>query len=288
MKRQFLSIALFAVFASGATGAWAQSEHKGGHNHAPPTVETSWSTFPLIEPVKGRFSRSEKRVLLNNFESESLEVWASLEGQDLKKAKTISHLQKEGNIFSIQGAGMGGYRYLSAQQKVGDQIISGASTIYFSMPSPAPREMLALPKSKLEVLPVILPREHQHFQENTDWSFMVRFDGVPLSQVKVNFETQNGEKQQFVTDNQGQVKIRFPQDFPEAPIDHGKGHGRRYAQFVVAATHQDNGVKYTSAFNDQYAPGPFSQKSVWAGLGFMVLGMAGALPLWRRKNKKGA
>jgi len=289
MKKLMLPVALCAAFVSGSTAVWAQSGNSDEHNHSAPTpLNKSWSSFPLIEPVKGRFSRSEKRVRLSNFEANGLDIWASMEGKNLEKAKTTAQPQNEGNIFAVKANGFGGYRYLVAQHQTGNQVTSGATTTYFSMPSPSPKEMLSVAKSKLEVLPVILPREHGHFQENTEWAFIVRYDGVPLVDKTINFATQNGAKNQFSTDQKGQVKITFPQDFPKAETSHGNGHGRRYAQFVVSATHQDDGITYTSAFNDQYAPGPFSQKSVWAGVGFMALGMAGALPLWRRKNKKGA
>jgi len=289
MKKQILPVALLVVFIGSAPGAWAQSNHGRGHHNAPPTTTSApWTEFPVIEPVKGRFSRSAKKVRASNINAESISIWTSVEGDELQKAKATAQREEGGNSFAVPANGIGGYRYLVAQQETANQVISAATTTYFSMPSPAPREMLALSKSKLEVLPVDLPREHQHFQENTTWSFMVRFEGKPIQGSKVSFETKNGTKQEFETDHEGKFKIKFPEDFPKPKNDTASGHGRRYAQFVIATQHSANGSDYISAFNDQYAPGPYSQKSVWAGLGFMVLGMVGALPLWRRKNKQGA
>ena len=283
-------IGVAAYFAAPALGQ-SVAQTGGGHNHdpgapMPQSSAASWTTYPVIAPVKGRFSRSAKRVALKNIKADHLDVWRSLAAADTDKSKTS--ITAENGVYAVKSDGMGGYSVIVARQETPEEVLSAASTVYFSMPAPAPRAMLALVKSELEVTPDPLPREHQHFQENTGWGFIVRFNGQPLAKKEVHFQTAYGTKRQLLTDEKGKVLITFPEDFPDKQDDHNNNHGRRYAPFVVATSHADNGRHYTSAFNDLYAPGPYKDKSVWAGYGFLALGMISALPLLHRKRKKGA
>lgn len=78
----------------------------------------------------------------------------------------------------------------------------------------------------------------------------------------------------------------FPRDFDPARLQ-GSGHGRRAAAaFVVSAELEKEGVRHLSAFNATYSPDPWRSRDLLAGAGFLLLGMAAAAPLLRRKEEK--
>ena len=47
---------------------------------------------------------------------------------------------------------------------------------------------------------------------------------------------------------------------------------------------QHAGKTYLTGFNNSYGPDAFDQRSLAAGLGFMLLGMMGAAPLLRNRK----
>jgi len=126
---------------------------------------------------------------------------------------------------------------------------------------------------------------------NEDWKCLVRFNGQPLPDQKVVLETSNGSRRELASDLQGIVVASIPDDFKAEREGKGAGGshgmGRSGADFVLATEYENDGKTYLTAFNAGYGKNAFDQRSIAMGLGFTLLGMAGAVPLLRhRKTKK--
>jgi hypothetical protein len=178
---------------------------------------------------------------------------------------------------------VGNYHWLSARAEMPEYVAVATSAHYFGNPGPAPAGLLLARKNELELIPQPLPREHAGYREGEEWRFLLRFDGQPLAGRKVTLETANGSRAEFVTDEKGMALVSFPADF-KAEEGRGNGHGRRQAGFVLAAEQVAGGKTYLTTFNYGYSPGPYANRNLWTGVGFLALGMMAAAPLLRRKK----
>lgn len=187
----------------------------------------------------------------------------------------------------------GGFHWLAAREEQ-DERVRVASTVYYSGERGAqnPTAMFTRQKHELEIIPQPYPREHARYRANEDWQFLVRFNGKPLADQWVRLETQNGTRFDFASDAQGVVTVGIPDDFGKAAqkkSGDSHDHGRRSADLVLAVEHAEGGKTYLTAFNASYGTDAFDQRSLALGLGFTLLGMAGAVPLLRqRKDSKPA
>lgn len=184
----------------------------------------------------------------------------------------------------------GGFHWLSAREERGDSVWV-ASTVYNFNGSGAkdPTAMFMKQKNELEIIPQPHPREHARYRANEVWKFLVRFNGQPLAGHKVWLETANGSMDGFVSDAEGVIRMRLPDDFPaeeEQPAAGGHNHGgmRRSSEFVLATEHADGGRNYLTAFNSSYGPDAYDKRNLAMGLGFTLLGMLGAAPLLRKRK----
>jgi len=264
-----------SVFAAG-------HDHGGGESTA--RGMPAWTHYPLLVTARSG-DRSGVRVAAANLVAPSLDVYAP------KNWSGEGHweLPLAGGAEVKPSPEVGNYHWLAARAAMPEYVAVATSAFYFANPGPAPTAMLGAKKSELEVIPQPLPREHAGYRSGEEWPFLVRFQGDPLKGQKLVLETSNGSRTEFVTDESGVAKIRFPDDFKPARGGEG-GHGmRRQAGFVIAAEHEAGGTGYLTTFNYSYGPGAYVNKSLWAGAGFAVLGMGMAVPLLRRRkeNKNG-
>ncbi|MBF0367871.1 MAG: hypothetical protein HQL52_00280 [Magnetococcales bacterium] len=269
-----------------------QGQHHAGHS-APHTPGPSWTQFPLLVSSGG--GRMQRWIQPRQITSTTLDLFSSLHGrEDGDQNQAYRQLSMEPKGFLVTPEkGVGGYHWVQTTQQEAGVIRSASSMVYFSMPSPSPKVMLAQKKQRLEIIPDPMPREHGHYRAGESWPFQIRFAGQPLPQAELVLETEQGERLTFQSDADGMAMVTFPAQFKEKPKEEaGAGqshrHGRRpQAEFVLAVSHQEGDQRYLTAFNHHYRPGPFFQKSLLTGLGFFVFGMALATPLLSRKTKKG-
>ena len=251
----------------------------------------AWTAFPTLKARMGSEGRDRRMVTVipQNIAVNSIDAYSN----DIKDARGHRQLPLEMAGVRLDKPEAGGFHWLTAREEQGGQV-KVASTVHFFAGSGAktPTAMFMQQKQELEIIPQPYPREHSRYRAKEDWKFLVRFNGKPLANQKVLLETSNGTKAELVSDTQGVVTVRMPDDFKEEAQQRtagGHDHGRRSSDFVLAAEHAEGGKNYLTAFNGSYGPDAFDQRSLAMGLGFTLLGMIGATPLLRqRKDKKKA
>lgn len=253
---------------------WVSSVFAGLAQAAPDS--SGWTSFPLLET---RYQgRSGIEVKLTNLSALSVAAYPP-------KGEPRS-LSLAGGTARLTAGKVGNYHWLSAVDDGVDAVRAASSAVYFANPGPAPRDMLAMPKGELEVIPDPLPREHARYRSGEEWPFLVRFHGKPLAGAELVLQTAKGSTSRFTTDPDGVARIRFPDDFgPEAEkLD---GHGRPpSAGFVAAVEWRGDQRDYLTAFNGSYAPGGYVGRNLGLGVGFVALGMVLATPLLRRRKER--
>ncbi|MBS4096747.1 MAG: hypothetical protein KGZ83_07935 [Sulfuricella sp.] len=243
-----------------------------------------WTRYPLIVAAPGgRGERGANLLAVKNLEAATLDVYAP-DGPPERAHRRVD-LTPEGAKVEPVSPKNGNYYWVSAREVKDDRISVASSATYFSNPGKAPTQMLLERRNELEIIPQPLPREHGSYRESEKWRFLLRFDGQPLANREVRMETEFGSKSTFTSGPDGLVTVLFPYDFkPEEPGKADDPHrGPRRGRFVLAAEHEADGKHYLTAFNFAYSPDAERGKSLWAGVGFLALGMGLAVPLWRRK-----
>lgn len=245
---------------------------------------TVWTDYPVLQKT-GKPSRLRSQFSPLQLHSEQLTIFPSTDEQDKGKSWQVEVKNGRGTLAS---QGSGGYYWVQAKQEETHSVHLASTIQYFSNPGPAPRTMLTVVKSELEIRPLKLPREHRHYRSNEQWPFQVLYKGEPLKNAQVEFQTQHGTRQTFQGDEQGRFSLMFPEDFPkEVRSEHSAHHeyGRQKAAFVLATHFSDGQKQFVSAFNYHYAPDAYANKSIWLGIGFAIMGMSAASPLLCRRKK---
>nr|CRH04331.1 Conserved exported protein of unknown function [Candidatus Magnetococcus massalia] len=254
--------------------AQSQHAHKGHGGHAAhgQPKQPTWSDAPLLMA----HGRREVKLRAVNFKPNRYTVSRS-NRPALELLKPV-----DGQLRFAPGKNNpGGYVRLIARKESGETVETATTLGYFSKPGPAPRAMLAESLSGLEVVPAKLPREHAHYRAGERWPFMVRLDGKPLSGKVVELTSELGEVQSAVSNAEGKVMLTMPQQFKKV----GGRHGRAKTAFVVRVKHGvEGGRMLQSAFNYHFIAPHHEGKSTPAGVGFLLLGMALATPLLRKKR----
>jgi hypothetical protein len=262
-----------------------------GHGDATRSAPRAWTDLPLIEAVPGRDRQATFRLV--NLEAASVKAFAPGEQAPLPEGLRFKSNRQEWDIlpdlngrFALQSLGVGNYHWLLARQESPESVTVASTAHYFSNPGPAPTDMLARPKSELEIVPAPLPREHNRYRESQEHRFEVRFQGAPLAGATVSFTSGAGTRTRFISDSAGRVRVHFPDDV--RPAAEAGGHGRGAANsFVLAVAHHAGGRHYLTAFNYSYGEDVYAGRSLAWGGGFMALGGLIALPLIvRRKESK--
>lgn len=292
------SAAASAPAAAQARQGMAAEEHAGHAGPAGAGIEQGrggmangagrlapWTAFPTLKARVGGEGRDRRMVTIvpQNISADGIEVYSN----DIKDEKGHRRLPLEMAGVKLDKPAAGGFHWLAAREEQGDRV-KVASTVHFFTGSGAktPTAMFMQPKHELEIIPQPFPREHSRYRANEDWKFLVRFNGKPLANQKMLFETANGSKAELASDAQGVVTVRIPDDFKaEEPRSGGAhDHGRRSADFVLATEHAEGAKTYLTAFNSSYGTDAFDQRSLAMGLGFTLLGMIGATPLLRQRK----
>lgn len=246
-----------------------------------------WTTLPTLKIMMGGRTRAEREVSLlpKNFSPARVEAYAS----DVRSPDAHRTLEYDLVTAEVGKPRAGGFHWLSATEETPEKVVV-ASTVHYMSERGAvnPTAMFLQQKAALEIVPELFPREHSRYRANEAWKFVVRYQGKPLANQKVHLETQNGTRQELVSDAKGMISVMLPDDFAHAPPPKESAphmHGRKSAEFVLATEHVDGGKTYLTTFNQSYGPDAFDQRSLALGLGFMALGMLGAAPLLRNRKK---
>lgn len=287
---------LFALWAYPASAA----EH--GHDHAGHATASAsgdgqakrhgtgkaipWTQYPTLKIMMSGegMARKEVTLLPRNIAPASVEAYAS----DLNAPNAHRQLPYDLVVAKLERSASGGFYWLSAREESAERVTVATTVYYLSeRGSKNPTTMFMQQKNALEIIPQPFPREHSRYRSNEDWRFLVRFNSQPLTQQKVSLVTQNGSKQELVSDAQGVVTVHLPDDFKAGAAQQeagGHSHGRKSSDFVLAVEHADAGKTYLTGFNSSYGPDAYDQRSLAMGLGFMLLGMVGAVPLLRQRK----
>lgn len=284
------------AYADETPAAAPKAAQHGGHDHAATAGAngmggmgrpTAWTALPILKTRMSGEDRETRVITIvpQNIAVGSIDAYSN----NLKDEKAHRQLPMEMAGAKLDKPASGGFQVLTAREEQADAV-RVASTVYYFGERGAknPTAMFMQQKNELEIIPQPFPREHSRYRANEDWKFLVRFNGQPLANRKVNLETSNGSKSELLTDAQGVLNLHVPDDFkpveekkPAGAHDHGV---RRGADFVLAAEHVDGGKTYLTAFNGSYGPDAFEGRNLALGLGFTLLGMLGAVPLLRQRK----
>lgn len=272
--------ALLLWAAAGLAFAQAEHAHHSSSQGGRPAA-SAWSAQPLLLPSAERGERGRTRLQPLNLAAGSVEVFGPAAPEESRSFPVADGAA----VVVPADPKVGNYHWVIAREsRPGEERL--ASTAWFvSNPGPAPTRLLAAVRPGLAIVPR-LPREHGSYREGEQWDFSVRFDGQPLAGATLTLETEFGTRSRAIADDNGVARLVFPRDFdPARAAD--SGHGRRAAAgFAVSAEIERGGVRHVSAFNGTYAPDPWRSRNLMAGVGFLLLGMAAATPLLRRKEEK--
>lgn len=286
----------------------ADENHQGMHDHHPDGAEmhvaaegetgtartnkvgrNSWSNYPMLSIKMGGASRASRTVsaVPQNFAAASIEAYSN----NIDAADAHRKLDVDLSGGKFEQSSTGGFHMLIARGQ-NDAVIEVASTVYYNGERSArnPTEMFLQQKSDLEVIPQRFPREHSRYRANETWNFLVRFNGQPLADQRVNLETSNGTHAELKTDASGILTLKVPDDFKEPDLSaerkSGHDHGnRRGSDFVLAVRYSSSGKSYLTTFNSSYGPDAFNQRNLAFGVGFVLLGMIAATPLVRKRKE---
>lgn len=279
------TILMMSLLFAGIAQAGASQPAMTGMDHAHHAgMMHLWTDKPMLKTKTGGESRERMTVTVvpQNIVAEGIDAWSN----DLADENGRRRLPLDMAGAKLDKPSSGGFHWLAAREDQGE-VVRVASTVYYYGERGAsnPTAMFMHQKHELEIIPQPYPREHSRYRANEEWKFLVRFNGMPLSGQMLEMETQNGTRAAFVSDSLGIVTVRLPDDFkPDAEEAPGTSHGRRGADFVLAAKRFEEGKTYLTAFNASYGKNAFDLRSIAMGLGFTLLGMLGAVPLLRQRK----
>lgn len=264
----------------------------GEHDHAA-TMRgmgrpASWTLYPTLKArMRSENGETTTVIMPQKIVAAGIDAWSS----NLKDDNAHRQLALEMGGAMLDKPASGGFHWLSAREEQNDTV-RVASTVQAIGERGAkdPTAMFMQQKYELEIIPQPYPREHSRYRANEDWKFLVRFHGKPLSGQEVYLETSNGSMSEFVSDELGVFSMHVPDDFKtqeqeeEMQADGHNHGGRAAAELVLATEYVDDGKSYLTAFNSNYGPNAFDKRSFTLGMGFVVLGMLGAVPLLFQRN----
>jgi hypothetical protein len=269
-----LALLLLAALLAGP--AAAQHDHAA---HAAAARE--WTRLPALMPAMSRGERSVATLRPVGIETAELTVFAA-GGPDERRRVAYPVAEGSAKIESATPQ-TGNYHWVVARQESEAEIRVASTVWYFSNPGPAPTDLLGQSRHELEIVPLVLPREHGSYREAEKWAFRVRWNGTPLADHALMLETEFGSRSRYLTDANGVGIVLFPRDFRPAREGADGGHGPRRAKFVLGTEREANGRRYLTAFNYSYSPDPDRERSLAWGAAFGAIGMVAALPLLRRR-----
>lgn len=291
MNLKWISAAILLAVAQSVYAA-EDKTGSGKHDHAAMMHgmgrSAAWTLYPTLKASMHSENGETTTVIMpQKIVATGIDVWSN----NVKDDNAHRQLTLELGGAMLDKPANGGFHWLSAREEQGDSVrVASTVQAFGERGAKDPTAMFMQQKYELEIIPQPYPREHSRYRGNEDWKFLVRFNGRPLPGQEVYLETSNGSMSEFVSDELGVVSMHVPDDFraqvkeetPAAGHNHG---GRAAAELVLATEYVDNGKSYLTAFNSSYGPNALDQRSLTLGMGFVALGMLGAVPLlFQRKS----
>ena len=206
--------------------------------------------------------RGPKRFMLANAEGAAARMW--------KPDLTSVALKIEQGSVTLPPTGVDNYHALVVERDWGDsrETLIRYQYMHGKPSGHSTRELTAAEKAAFEIVPSPVPREHQHYRSDQRWAFLLRLNGAAAVGVPVVLETSHGTFVEGVSDGDGMVHLRIPDDFPD-PIEGERD--RRSAEFTVSAETVANGITYQTALSAEYRLNQAHWQSF--GMGFAVMGV---------------
>lgn len=284
--RDVTVLMIAAMMAVPAVAQHDHSRHAAASSDAPAIQRPAareWTRLPLLAPAMSRGGeRGAAALKLSGIDAAELTVFAA--GGPEERRRVAYPIGSD--VVKIESAAksIGNYHWVIARQESESEVRVASTVWYFSNPGPAPTDLLKASRHELEIVPLVLPREHNSYREAEQWRFQVRWNGAPLADQALTLETEYGSRSRYVTDADGVATVLFPRDFQPAKTGADGGHGPRRGNFALGTERDADGRRYLTAFNYSYSPDPERERSLGWGAAFGLIGMVAALPLLRRRT----
>ncbi len=229
----------------------------------------------------GHGGRKAKQFQINNFSPA-----ANTEAYYLMPTLEKRELTIQDGLISLPRTGMENYHALVINQKHDKNVNSSVRYIYSrGKPSKvSPTKITQLQKSELEIAPVLLPKEHNHYKGSESYKFELRFEGHTLPEHTIAFTTSNGTKETFHTDENGKFCVTMPDDFKDVKM---KRRANKPAEFVLAVTYEHEGIRYNSTLAMPYYVNPMDYwQTQTLAIVLVILGLIIGIYMLRNIHKK--
>lgn len=247
----------------------------------------SWQK-PVVKAQKpnhqnhgGHGGRKAKQLQLHNSNpvahSEAFYILSTLEKRELSL---------ENGLVTLPKTGVSNYHALVINQTYENNVNSSVRYIYgHGRPSKtSPTKITHMKKSELEIAPSPLPREHDRYASSRTYAFELRFKGKAFPNATVTLSTSNETEETFKSNEDGEFKVTIPNDFKD--VKTGR-RANKAAEFMLKASHLDNGINYTTTLAMPYSVNPVNHwQNRTMGLIVLVIGLIVGLFLFRNINKK--
>ncbi len=194
--------------------------------------------------------RKAKQFEVNNFNP-----FAQTEAYYLMPTLEKRELSFEDGHTSLPRTGMENYHALVLIQSTEETIQSSVRYLYsHGRPSKtSPTKITQYHKSRLEIEPVLLPKEHNHYKGSNSYDFRLRFDDNRLGYHPITLTTSNGTTLKVESDEGGRFQIKMPNDFKEVKM---KRRANRPAEFILSASYSHEGINYSTTLAMPYHVNP--------------------------------
>jgi hypothetical protein len=203
---------------------------------------------------------------------------------------SIRDLETSDGKISLQPTGKDNYHALFATREHKGVQESAIRYVYFNgkPTGHSPDEITFFKKFDFEIIPDPLAREHWHYKAGDDITFVIRFNNTPLSLHPVSLSTSNASVIELLTDTQGRVTFKLPDDFPETKAG---DRANKAGELLIHAKYSANGKQYATWLSSDYKVNPAHWRNT--ELGSMVMGggfLFGAFitGLGLKRNRKGS
>jgi hypothetical protein len=249
----FAGLLLFCFVSSAhATLIWKPAPKKPGQSH----------------------SRMAPKPFVLNGAADTVMLW--------KPDLAVMGLAKDTTKVLLKPTGMNNYHALVAERRSDANTLEAAMRYVYLNGKPSgnsPSLLTTAVKTPLEIVPAPLPREHRRYLANHDAVFVLRYEGKPVTNTKLQVSTSNGSQWKVKTDRIGAVRITLPDDFVE--VKPGRRNNRP-AEFVLQAEVAPNAQLFRTSLSAQYHVDPAHWQSFELGLSVLAAGFVAGVFVNRR------
>ncbi len=268
----FLSVVFLGLLANLITPAMALAQNlekqHTAHAKGSQTEKPAMAHHRVAKPILVPFDDSTSAVL-----------WKP----DLS---TVPLTIKEGKI-ELPKTGVDNYHVIVAEQQLGNLKKVFIHYIFrHGKPSGhSTSEVVTANKAELEIIPDPVPREHDRYYSQQEWSFIVHFHNEPLASHSVQLNTENGSHLEGMTNNQGRVTFKLPDDFQDVIAG---SRDKRTAHMTIQTQYQSGNKQWQTQLGADYAVSESNWRSTPWGIAIMIFGLIlGGLFIRLNKGKTG-